>query len=113
MFEQVAWNLREGALLADALEAFGRNFDEHEQHIVQTLIKGQRNGSPMSQVLSNLVNQIDSDREREEARYVRTLPVRLAGPLVGFTLPAFVCLAILPPLASSLAGLSTSPLSSI
>jgi len=113
MFEQVVWELSNGALLADALETFGRNFEEHDRQAVHSIIKGQRNGSPMSQVLSDVVTHIDSVREREEERYVRTLPVRLAGPLVGLTLPAFVCLAILPPLASSLAGLSTSPLSSI
>lgn len=113
LFEQVVWDLGNGALLADALEAFGNNFEEHDQHAVHSIIEGQRNGSPMSQVLSDVVTHIDSVREREEERYVRTLPVRLAGPLVGLTLPAFVCLAILPPLASSLAGLSTSPLSTI
>lgn len=113
MFEQIAWDLREGALLADALETFSENLDEHDRHTVHWIIEGQRNGSPMSHILNNLVNNIDSRRERDEARYVRTLPVRLAGPLVGLTLPAFVCLAILPPLASSLAGLSTSPLSSL
>jgi Flp pilus assembly protein TadB len=113
IFEQMAVDLADGALLADVLELLSHNVGERDQRVILSIIEGQRNGSPMSQTLSNLVNNIDRRREREEAHYVRTLPVRLAGPLVGLTLPAFVCLAILPPLASSLAGLSTSPLSSI
>ena len=112
-FEQMAFDLADGALLVDALEQLRYNVGEHDQFVIHTVIEGQRNGSPMSQTLSNLVDNIDRRREREEAQYVRTLPVRLAGPLVGLTLPAFVCLAVLPPLASSLAGLSTSPLSSL
>ena len=113
MFEQLVWELNQGALLADALETFGENVGGADQHVVAPIIEGQRNGSPMAQVLSDLVTEIDTARERSEAHYVKTLPVRLAGPLVGFSLPAFVCLAIVPPLASSLAGLSTSPISSI
>ncbi|MGA0885206.1 MAG: type II secretion system F family protein [Ilumatobacteraceae bacterium] len=113
MFQQLVWELNQGALLADALEAFGQHLKEADQRIVVPIIEGQRNGNPMSQVLSDLVTEIDTARERTEAQYVKTLPVRLAGPLVGCSLPAFVCLAIVPPLASSLAGLSTSPISSI
>jgi pilus assembly protein TadC len=113
MFEQLVCELNQGALLADALETFGENVGGADQHVVAPIIEGQRNGSPMAQVLSDLVTEIDTARERSEAQYIKTLPVRLAGPLVGFLLPAFVCLAIVPPLASSLAGLSTSPISSI
>ncbi|MGB0147617.1 MAG: hypothetical protein ACPF97_01860, partial [Ilumatobacteraceae bacterium] len=76
-------------------------------------IEGQRSGSPMSEILRELVNSVDETRTQLEASYIRTLPIRLAGPLVGCSLPAFVCLAIIPPLAGSLAGLSSSPLSTL
>ena len=50
---------------------------------------------------------------QHEASYIRTLPIRLLGPLVGSSLPAFVYLAIVPPLAALLAGLSSGPLSTL
>lgn len=112
-FEKLAIDLNNGALLTDALEKWGQQFGGVSDQTVITLIEGQRNGSPLSEILRELVNSVDETRTQLEASYIRTLPIRLAGPLVGCSLPAFVCLAIVPPLAGSLAGLSSSPLSTL
>ena len=106
-------DLNSGALLIDALEKWGQHFNGVDNQTVNTLIEGQRNGSPMSEILRELVNSIDESRAQLEASYIRTLPIRRSGPLVGFSLPAFVCPAIVPPLAASLAGLSSGPLSTL
>ena len=61
-------------------------------------------------VLDRLADDIRAERRRRAERQARTLPIKLAFPLVVCTLPSFVLLAIVPALLGAVSTLrDTAP----
>ena len=56
----------------------------------------------------SLADDIRTERRRHAERHARTLPVRLAFPLVLCTLPSFVLVAIVPALLGAVSTLRGS-----
>ena len=90
---EVVHRLARGARLADALGALSEQVGPAAAGFADALAAADRYGLPIEPVLDRLA--VDA----------RTLPVRLAFPLVVCTLPAFVLLAIVPALLGALSTL--------
>ncbi|MCU1388696.1 MAG: gspF, partial [Ilumatobacteraceae bacterium] len=79
------------------------------QPLADALALADRYGTPLAPVLDRLAEEARNQRRRNAEAAARQLPVRLAFPLVGCTLPSFVLLTVVPLMAgtfSSLRGLS-------
>jgi tight adherence protein C len=79
------------------------------QPLADALALADRYGTPLAPVLDRLADEARSQRRRNAEAAARQLPIRLAFPLVGCTLPSFVLLTIVPLMAgtfSSLRGLT-------
>jgi tight adherence protein C len=70
------------------------------------LVSAERHGSPLTVPLERAADQARDLRRRRAEEAARRIPVMLLFPLVLCVLPAFVLLAVLPLLASSLQSLS-------
>jgi tight adherence protein C len=93
---EVVHRLARGARLADALGALAEQLGPAAAGFADTLAAADRYGLPLEPVLDRLAVDARTERRRHSERHARTLPVRLAFPLVACTLPAFVLLAIVP-----------------
>ncbi|MCU1398445.1 MAG: gspF [Acidimicrobiales bacterium] len=79
------------------------------QPLADALALADRYGTPLAPVLDRLAEEARNQRRRNAEAAARQLPVRLAFPLVGCTLPSFVLLTVVPLMAgtfSSLHGLT-------
>ena len=79
------------------------------QPLADALALADRHGTPLPPILDRLAAEAREHRRRQADIAARQLPIRLAFPLVGCTLPSFVLLTIVPLMAgtfSSLRGLS-------
>ena len=79
------------------------------QPLADALALADRYGTPLAPVLDRLAGQARGQRRRSTEIAARQLPIRLAFPLVGCTLPSFVLLTVVPLMAgtfSSLRGLT-------
>lgn len=79
------------------------------QPLADALALADRHGTPLPPVLDRLAAEAREHRRRQADIAARQLPIRLAFPLVGCTLPSFVLLTIVPLMAgtfSSLRGLT-------
>lgn len=79
------------------------------QPLADALALADRHGTPLGPVLDRLAADAREHRRRQADIAARQLPIRLAFPLVGCTLPSFVLLTIVPLMAgtfSSLRGLA-------
>ncbi|MCU1394768.1 MAG: gspF [Ilumatobacteraceae bacterium] len=79
------------------------------QPFADALALADRYGTPLAPVLERLADDARAQRRRNAEASARQLPIRLAFPLVGCTLPSFVLLTIVPLMAgtfSSLRGLT-------
>jgi Flp pilus assembly protein TadB len=79
------------------------------QPLADALALADRHGTPLPPILDRLATEAREHRRRQAEIAARQLPIRLAFPLVGCTLPSFVLLTIVPLMAgtfSSLHGLS-------
>lgn len=101
----VALRLERGTRLADALAAFPERLGPPAAVFADALAAADRYGMALEPVLDRLATDARSERRRLTEAHVRTLPVRLAFPLVVCTLPAFVLLAIVPALLGALSTL--------
>ncbi len=101
----LAERLERGELLADALTEFGRDLGSDGIAFADALGTTVRYGLPLGPVLDRLVEDNRLARRRQADRYARTLPVRLAFPLVTCTLPGFALCAIAPALLGALASI--------
>ena len=97
--------LRRGHRLADALQALPAALGPAAAGFADALATADRYGLPIEPVLDRLSADVRTDRRRANERRARTLPVRLAFPLVLCTLPSFVLLAIVPALLGTLSTL--------
>ena len=79
------------------------------QPLADALALADRHGTPLPPILERLAAEAREHRRRQADIAARQLPIRLAFPLVGCTLPSFVLLTVVPLMAgtvSSLRGLS-------
>lgn len=102
---EVVHRLRRGARLADALVALPEQLGPAANLLADSLATADRYGLPLEPVLDRLATDARTERRRQAERHARTLPVRLAFPLVVCTLPAFVLLAIVPAVLGALSTL--------
>lgn len=95
-----------GERFADALGALPSMLGPLAGPLADTLAAADRYGLPLAPVLERLATEARLQRRRQADALARQLPVRLAGPLVLCTLPAFVLLAIVPLLLAALSSLN-------
>lgn len=105
---EVEHRLQRGQRLAEALAAFGDALGPGASAFVDALTTADRYGLPLGPVLDRLTDDIRDERRRRSERHARTLPVRLAFPLVMCTLPSFVLIAIVPALLGAVSTLRGS-----
>lgn len=105
---EVEHRLRRGQRLADALPALVDLLGPDATVFVDALATADRYGLPLAPVLDRLADDIRSERRRRAESQARTLPVKLAFPLVMCTLPSFVLLAIVPALLGAVSTLRGS-----
>lgn len=103
--DEVAHRLQRGQRLADALGGFEHALGPASATFVDALATADRYGLPLGPVLDRLATDIRDERRRAAEAHARTLPVRLAFPLVACTLPSFVLLAIVPALLGAVSTL--------
>ena len=95
---------------ADALAAFTDALGAPAAAFVDSLATADRYGLPIQPVLDRLADDIRTERRAAAERQARTLPVRLAFPLVTCILPSFVLLAIAPAVIGAISTLKgTAP----
>lgn len=105
-FDEVAHRQRRGQRLADALSALPEMLGPSASGLADTLATADRYGSPLEPALDRLVIDVRSVRRCAVERHARTLPVKMAFPLVFCTLPSFVLMAILPGVLAALSTLT-------
>lgn len=95
-FVSVVTQMHRGQRFADALGAVPDWLGPHAAYVTDALSTADRYGLPLEPILDRLTTDVRTDRARLSQQHARTLPVRLAFPLVTCTLPSFVLLAIVP-----------------
>lgn len=95
-FDEVDHRLRRAQRLGDALQALPELLGAPAASLADGFAAADRYGLPLEPLLDRLSIEVRTDRRRHAERHARTLPVRLAFPLVCCTLPSFVLLAIAP-----------------
>lgn len=96
-----------GTPRADALVAALQPLGERSGSLGRVLADHLRYGVPLEPSLDRLSLELRLDRRRQAEEAARKVPVRLLGPLVACTLPAFALLTVVPLLVASLQRLPT------
>lgn len=96
----------DGSSLADELDKLPDLLGEGCRAFVSVLSAADRYGSPVSEPLAQLGNELRLQRRRQLQVAARRVPVRLLFPLALGVLPAFVLLTVVPLMVTSLEGLS-------
>jgi tight adherence protein C len=104
-FLAVVERLHRGDPLADALRALPDLLGSSTLGLADLIGSADRYGLPLAPVLGQLADQARADRRRAADAAARSLPVKLAFPLVVCTLPSFVLLAIVPAVMAALSSL--------
>lgn len=94
-----------GESFPDALRALPELLGVGAAEIADTIATGERYGLPVEPLLDGLATQARAARRRADQADARSLPVRLAFPLVACTLPAYVLVAIVPAVLAALSSL--------
>lgn len=89
--------------LADVLGPLG----DRAAGLGAVLVDHLRYGAPLLPGLERLSAELRLDRRRHAEESARRVPVRLLGPLIACTLPAFGVLTVVPLVAASLEALPT------
>jgi len=89
--------------IVDALTPLG----ERALALAHLLADHLRYGVPLAPGLERLGLELRLERRRAAEQEARRVPVRLLGPLVTCTLPAFALLTVVPLLVASLRALPT------
>lgn len=97
--------MHRGHRLSDALGALPEWLGPPAAYFTDALITADRYGLPIEPVLDRLTADVRTDRAHQAQEQARTLPVKLAFPLVVCTLPSFVLLAIVPAVLGALSTL--------
>jgi tight adherence protein C len=93
-----------GDPLATALERVAEQ-SAVTRPLVALLVAAHQDGAPVVDPLTRLAGDLRADRRRAVEARARQIPVRLLFPLVFCSLPAFVLLAIVPPVVAALTDL--------
>ncbi|HEX7134583.1 MAG TPA: type II secretion system F family protein [Iamia sp.] len=93
-----------GAPLPEALEQVAER-GPASRPLVALLVAAHRDGAPVVDPLTRLAGDLRADRRRAVEARARQVPVRLLFPLVLCSLPAFVLLAIVPPVVAAISDL--------
>lgn len=104
-FAAVVARLERGDPLADALRHLPDTLGPAALGLADLIGSSDRYGLPLAPVLEQLATQVRADRRRADDAAARSLPVKLAFPLVVCTLPSFVLLAIVPAVMAALSSL--------
>jgi Flp pilus assembly protein TadB len=107
--DDVVLRTQRGERLADALGALVTHLGPEAAPVADALGAADRDGIPIGPVLEELATEARAVRRRLAAADARTLPVRLAFPLVTCTLPAFVLLTVVPVLLATWTSLAAPP----
>ena len=97
--------MHRGQRLSDALTALPEWLGPPAAYFTDALATADRYGLPIEPVLDRLTADVRADRAHQAQEQARTLPVKLAFPLVVCTLPSFVLLAIVPAVLGALSTL--------
>ena len=110
LLAEVIHHMHRGRRLADALDELPAWLGQHAAYFTDALITADRYGLPLGPVLDQLGADVRADRSRQAQQQARTLPVKLAFPLVICTLPSFVLLAIAPAVLGAISTITgTAP----
>lgn len=109
-FGAVVDRVRRGERLADALPALPATLGPGYARLADALALAERYGLPLDTTLDRLADDARAARRRLAEADARTLPVRLAFPLVTCCLPSFVLTAIAPAVVAAIGELSGPPL---
>lgn len=93
-----------GASVAAALEQVAAR-GPASRPLIALLVAAHTDGAPIVEPLTRLAGDLRADRRRAVEARARQVPVRLLFPLVLCSLPAFVLLAIVPPVVAAVADL--------
>jgi tight adherence protein C len=96
-----------GTPRGDALVAALQPLGDRAAALGRVLADHLRYGVPLGPSLDRLGLELRIDRRRRSEEAARKVPVRLLGPLVACTLPAFALLTVVPLLVASLQRLPT------
>lgn len=92
---------------ADALVGALGALGDRAAGLGDVLVDHLRYGAPLLPGLERLSAELRLDRRRHAEESARRVPVRLLGPLIACTLPAFGVLTVVPLVAASLRALPT------
>lgn len=106
--DAVVHQMHRGCRLADALDVLPQLLGPDAAFFTDSLITADRYGLPIGPMLDQLGSDVRADRSRRAQQQARTLPVRLAFPLVVCTLPSFVLLAIAPAVLGAISTITGS-----
>ena len=101
----VVQRVSRGERFADALGELPRQLGRIAQPLADALAMSDRYGTPLAPILDRLADEARAQRRRNADAAARQLPVRLSFPLVGFTLPSFVLLTVVPLMAGTFSSL--------
>lgn len=104
-FVEVVRRTERGESFPDALRALPDVLGLEAADIADTIGTGERYGLAIEPMLDELATQARAARRRVDQADARTLPVRLAFPLVTCTLPAYVLVAVVPAVLAALHAL--------
>lgn len=107
-FVEIERRLHRGEALADALRGLPEVLGPSLNTVADTLTIAERHGTPISDALTQLSQEVRQQRQRSAEADARKLPVRLSFPLVFCTLPSFVLVAIAPAVLAALSSLGDS-----
>lgn len=98
--------LRHGAPFDEALRRLRRDGGPPLHAPIDALLSAARDGLPVATVLQRLAEESRDERRRATEAAIRTLPVRLALPLVCCILPSFILLGVVPLAIDSLSAIA-------
>jgi Flp pilus assembly protein TadB len=101
-FTDVVARLDGGEPLSIALPRLTTSVGETARGLVRAICVADRDGVPLRALLGRLADDARRARRHQLEAAIRRLPVRLAFPLVGCVLPAFVVLTVVPVVGASL-----------
>jgi tight adherence protein C len=107
-FADVTHRMHRGMRLGDAIAALPERLGPQAAELADTIATADRYGLALEPILDRLSSDARSERRRRAEVEARSLPVRLAFPLVVCTLPSFVLLAIVPAVLGALATLRSA-----
>lgn len=98
--------LDRGMAVHDAVTALGEELGPLGSPFAEALIAAHRTGAPLAPALDRVAAVARDHRRRRAEERARRLPVTMIVPLVCCVLPAFALLAVVPLVATALAGLT-------